>query len=201
MSNLRCILDPKSKQNALLFLFFTKNITHIPIFYQKKSILKKNTLLSCPYFVQKNSILSKTYSSDVIVFNFFLKNPFCHVHIWLKNSQFCQNYTMLWDKKVNRMPFFFDISRKNHCSHAHILSKKRPFSKKHYALMPIFCGKNVHSHENTWLSYIFFLVFLKKPPVGKPLFGHKERRLCQNYIIIWAKKVNGLSLFPIFTKK
>ena len=68
--------------------------------------------------------------------------------------------------------------------------------------MPIFCRKNVHSHENTWLSYIFFhLVVLEKPPVGKPLFGHKKRRLCQNYTIIWAKKVHGMPFFPIFYEK
>ena len=74
----------------------------------------------------------------------------------LKKRQFSQHYTILWVKIVIRMPLFFsDFSRKNHYSHVHILSKKRPFFKKHSALMPIHYQKNVNSLKNTMLSCHF----------------------------------------------
>ena len=110
---------------------FSKNHSALmPIFCQKYVHSLKITLLSCPYFIKKTSILSKSRCSHVIFSNFSLKTPCCHVHIWSKKRQFCQNYTILWAKKVNRMPFFSDFTRKNQCCHAHILSKKRTFSKK-----------------------------------------------------------------------
>ena len=72
-----------------------------------------------------------------------------------KKRQFCQNYTILWAKKINRMLFFPIFhektillmpifcqknvhSLKTQCSHAHILSKKRPFSQKHSIVMSFF---------------------------------------------------------------
>ena len=113
----------------------------MPIFYQKNVHSLKNTMLSCPHFVKKTSTLSITQCSHVIFFTSFMKNPPVSCPYLVKKRQFCQNYTILWAKKVNRMPFFSDFSRKNHCSHAHILSKKRPFSKKHTSPMPIFCQK------------------------------------------------------------
>ena len=68
-----------------------------------------------------------------------------------------------WAKKVNMIPFFADLSGKDHFSHAHILSKKHPFSKQRGALMSIFCQKNVHSVKNTVLSCHLFSNFLLKP--------------------------------------
>ena len=71
-------------------------------------------------------------------------------------------------KKVNRMSFFSDISRKKiaahilkkkrpfskkHCSHAHILSEKCPFFQKHCALMWIlskFSSKTPCCHAHIW---------------------------------------------------
>ena len=90
----------KSKGCPFVSYFFArKNInSHAHILSKKRSFQKK-TLLSCPYFVKKTFIISKTRCSHVIFFNFFMKNPCCHTHIWSKKHQFCQNYTILWDKK------------------------------------------------------------------------------------------------------
>ena len=91
----------------------------------------------------------------VILLNFDEKTPSCHAHIRSKKLNFCKNYPILWAKKVNRMPFFSDLSRKNQCSHGHFLSKNRPFCEKLIGLMPIFCQKNVHSLK-TQCSHVFF---------------------------------------------
>ena len=99
------------------------------------------------------------------------------------------------------MPFFSDFSRKNHCSLTPILSKKRPFSKKHPALMPIFCQKNVHPHKNTVLSCHFFLIFYVKPPCSHTHIWSEKRPFCRNNTILWAKKVNRMPFFRFFTKK
>ena len=40
--------------------------------------------------------------------------------------------------------------------------------------MPIFSRKNVHSHENTLLSYNLFLIFLEKPLLASPYFVMKN---------------------------
>ena len=101
-----------------------------------------------------------------------------------KKSQFCQNYTILWAKKVNKMPFFFfPISRKIRCSHVYILSKyvhslkthcthayilpiKRPFAQKYNSLMS------------------FLSKFWWKTPCCHALIWSKKRQFCQNYTIL-----------------
>ena len=138
--------------------FYEKINALMPIL-SKNFHSQKNTLLPFPYFVKKTSILSKIECYHAIFINNFIKNPCYHAHIQSKKRQICQNYKILWAKKVNRLPFFPHFSRKKQCSHAHILSKKRPISKKHTALMPIFCQKNVPYLKNTLLSCIFFLFF------------------------------------------
>ena len=99
------------------------------------------------------------------------------------NRQFCQHYTISWAKKVNTMLFLSDFSRKNHCSHAYILSKKPPFSKKHNVLIPIFNQKIVHSLKNTVLSCHFFNIFFKKPTAVMPIFGKKTSILSKLHYI------------------
>ena len=161
----------KVNRMPFFFDFSRKNhCSHAHILPKKRPFSKKHDALM-PIFSQKTSILSQKHGS-LMSFFFFMKTPCCHAHIWSK-SQFCQNYTILWPKKVNRMPFFSDFSRKNHLSHAHIWSKKRPFSKKHNALMPTFCPKNVYSLNNTVLSCHFFIIFHEKPPSVMPIFGKK----------------------------
>ena len=111
----------------------------MPILIQKDVHSLTNTLLSYPYFVVKTFILSKTLYSHVIVFNFYMKSPLLLCPHLIKKSQFCQNYIILWIKKINRMPFIYDFLRKNYYSHAH------------------FCQKNVHSLKNTLFSRPYFV--------------------------------------------
>ena len=67
---------PKKSKGCPFFPIFHEKIsTLMPIFCQKNAHSKKITLLSYPYFVKKTSIISKTQSSHVIFFNFFMKNP------------------------------------------------------------------------------------------------------------------------------
>ena len=102
-------------------------------------------------------------------------------------------------KKVNRMSFFSDISRqkfalmpiyfqkknvhslKKHCSHAHILSKKRPFFQKRCALMSIFSkfsSKTPCCHAHIW----------------------SKTSILSKYTIIWAKKVNMMPFCSDFER-
>ena len=105
----------------------------MPRFCQKHVHSLKNTMLSCnfflifhekhpsvmPIFGKKTSILSKLY--------YILSKSQCSLVIKKKNHekpppvmpmfgqnkrQLCQNDTILWAKKVNRMPFFSDFSGK-----------------------------------------------------------------------------------------
>ena len=164
----------KSIGCPFLPIFQGKITALMPMLFQKDVHSLKNTLLSCPYFVEKTSILSKTLYSHIIFLTFKWKTPCCHAHIWSKNRQFCQNYIILWIKKVNRMLFFFPI-----------------FHGKVTSLMPIFCQESVHSQKNPLLSSPYFIKtrpfsqkhcglmsvfqnFYEKLPAVKPIFGPKN---------------------------
>ena len=156
-------------------------------------------MLSSPHFDKKTSILSKTQCSHVIYFKFFMKNPPCHSHISPKNVNSAKTTLYFGPKKI-RMPLFSYLSRKNKCSHAHILSKKHPFSKKHTAVMPRACQINVHSLKNTVLSCNFFQFFYENSPALIP-FSHKKRKFCQKYTILWVKKLDRMPFFSDFLQK
>ena len=112
-----------------------------------------------PIDCQKTSIISKTQCSHVIFFFFLWKTP-AFMHIFDHNNfQFCQHshgpkksircsfFPIFHEKLIALMPIFFQ--------------KKRPFSKKHNVLIPIFNHKIVHSLKNTVLSCHFFNFFSK----------------------------------------
>ena len=99
------------------------------------------------------------------------------------------------------MSFFSIFSRKNYClmpiyifknknvhslithySHANILSKKRPFSQKHCALMSI--KKKIM--KNPLLSCLYLIT---------------KRQFCQNNTILWAKEVSRMPIFCDFSRK
>ena len=105
-----------------------------------------------------------------------MKNPCCQAHIWSKERQSCQNYTLFWVKKVAGMPFF------------------SIFVWKITALMPIFCRKNVHSLKNTLFS------FHEKPPAVKPN-GQKSHKSVKTTLYYGPKKSKGYPFFPIFHEK
>ena len=146
----------------MLFLsdFSRKNHCSHAYILPKNLHSPKNTMFSYPYLIKKSSILWKTQCSHVIFSIFFSKNQQLLCPYLVKKRQFCQNYTILWAKKVNRMPFFSDFPRKNNNSHAHILSTKRPFYKKHTFLMPIFCQKTSILSKTPSSQVIFFNFFM-----------------------------------------
>ena len=101
-----------------------------------------------------------------------------------KKSQFCHNHGLLWTKKTKRClfslflmkksllfsPYFFKngpFSKKTHSSHAHILSKKSPFS------------------QNTVLScHFFFKIFVNCPLLSYRRLVKKTKILSKLYFII-----------------
>ena len=100
---------------------------------------------------------------------FVMKNPLMSSPYFVKKRQFCQNYTIFWVQKVNRMPFFSDFSKKNKCSYNHILSK-RLFSKIHVILMLIFCQKTSILTKTNCSHIIFLKTFIKYPLLSCPFF-------------------------------
>ena len=169
------------------------------IFCQKRPFSKKHTALM-PIFCKKRSILSKTQCSHVIFSKFSWKTP-AVMPILDQKTSILSKLQYYMGQKVNRMPFFFDFSWKNDFSHAHILSKKLQFAKKHIALMPIFCQKNVSSFKNTVLPYYFFQIFHKKPYAVMPKSAQKNVNSVKTTLSYWPKKSIGSSFFPIFHQK
>ena len=74
-------------------------------------------------------------------FFIFHKHPILSCRYFVKKRRFCQNYNTWWAIKVHKIPFFSNSSRKNRCSHTHILSQVRLFSKEHTVLMFMFYEK------------------------------------------------------------
>ena len=145
----------------------------MPIFCRKNVHSFRNAVLLCQFFQN------------------FHQKPLAVMPIFDQKHQFYQNYTIIWAKKVNVMPFFSDFSRKNHRSHAHILSEKCPFFQKHCALMWIlskFSSKTPCCHAHIWsktsilsnLHYImsqksqydapFFRFLIEKSSLSCPYF-------------------------------
>ena len=140
-----------------------------------------------PEFCRKNvQSLKNTMFSYHFFSNFAWKTLRCHAHM-IKKTSILSTCIILWIKKVNRLSFVSDFSRKNHLSHAHILSRKRPFSKKHFALIPVFCRKNVQSLKNTLLSCQFLFKFYMKNLLLKPIFDHKKSIMSKLHSIMGPK--------------
>ena len=119
----------------------------------------------------------------------------------VKKRIFCQNDTILWAIKVNKMPFFPDFLLKNRCSHTQFILKIRLFFKEQTALKSMFCQKTFILSKTLCSHVIFFQVFFKKSPAVKPIFGKKKRRFCQNYTIFLVNKVIRMPFFSDFSRK
>ena len=61
-----------------------------------------------------------------------------------------------------------DFSRKNYCFNVYILSKRLSFAKKHSALIPVICRKNLHYLKNKVFSCHFFPIFHGNTPTVMP---------------------------------
>ena len=115
-------MEQNSKKDGLFYDFWGRNHCSFAHISSKIVHSLKNTWLSRPYFIKKISILSKHGTLMSFFFSWII--PFYHSGDWSKKRKFCQNYTLLWTKKVNRMPFLFCwVLWKNTCSYAHTLSK------------------------------------------------------------------------------
>ena len=98
-------------------------------------------------------------------------------------------------KKSKRYPFFLFFTEKSLLSCPWFV-KKRPFSKKHVALMPLFFQNNVHSLKNILLSYHFFFSnFLWKIPFCRAHIWSKKCHFCKTSLYYRPK--NSI-VFPIF---
>ena len=158
--------------DAIFSLFFKKKPLLSCPFFVKNVHSLKNLPLSCLYFVEKTSILFKTRCFMSLASNVSWKPP-AFVPIFGQNASILPKLHYIMGYKSIRYPFFrFSTkkstlsctyfvknvnSQKTQRSHAHILSKKRPFSLKHCALM----------------SFIFW-----KPRGAMPIFGPKKRQFC-----------------------
>ena len=100
------------------------------------------------------------------------------------------------------MPFIFDFSRKNHCSHALILPKNVHSLKKHNAFTHIFFkNRYVHYLKNTVLSCHIFQIFYENPPAVIPIFVQKNVNYVKTTLYCGLKKAIGCPFFPIFHEK
>ena len=111
--------------------------------------------------------------------SFFHEKPLAVIPIFgPKKSQFCENYTILWAKKVTRMPFFSLFFTKKSMLSCPYFVKTRPFSKKHTTFVSIFCRKNVHTLTNTVLDVICIEFFMKRLCCHAHVWP-KMRQFCQ----------------------
>ena len=119
----------------------------------------------------------------------------------VKKRQFCQKYT-LWTKKINRMSFFTNFSRKNYClMPIYIFKKKNVRSLKTHYSHDHFVEKTSILSE---LRNIVLLCQLKKN-MKNPLLSCpyliKKRQFCQNNTILWAKEVSMTPFFSDLSRK
>ena len=168
-------------------------------FCQKRPF-SKNKQLSCPYFVKKTSTLLKTKCSRVIFSFFFYKNPILLCPYLVKKRIFCQNYTILWAIKVNKMPFFPDFLLKNRCSRTQFILKYVYSLKNKLLSSPCFVKKRSFRQKHCALMSFYFQFFSKNPLLSSPYLV-KKRRFCQNYTIFWVKKVNRMPFVSDFSRK
>ena len=119
----------------------------------------------------------------------------------VKKRIFCQNDTILWAIKVNKMPFFPDFLLKNSCSHTQFILVIRLFFKEETALKSMFCQKTFILSKTLCSHVIFFQVFFKKSPAVKPIFGKKNVGFVKITLYFWSTKLLGCPSFLIFHEK
>ena len=108
-----------------------------------------------PIFCRINVHLLKNTVLHVIYINFFMKKPLLSCPCLVKIRLFCQNYTILWAIKVNRIPFFPIFYEKNQRSYAHICKKRLSLSIPYFINKTSILSDTLCSHVN------FFNFFIK----------------------------------------
>ena len=99
------------------------------------------------------------------------------------------------------MSFYADLSLKNHCSHAYILSITHPFCKKHVVLLPIFYQKNNNFLKARCSHVIFISNFHEKTTCFYAHDQSKKRHVCQWHTLLGGKKGNRMPLFSKLPRK
>ena len=188
----------------------------MPIFYLGNVHSQQNALLSSPYLIKKCPV-SQKHCSDAIFSNLVFKSPAVKPIFCQKNVNSVKTTLYYGPKKSMRCYFCSDISakisalmpifcpkndrflKKTRCSHAHILYKKRKFSKNHDALTP-YCTKLIILSKTLCSYVVFFKFFMKNPWLPFPYLVKKVHSV-NIKIILWAKKVNRMPVFSDFTWK
>ena len=115
---------------------------------------KKHVAL-IPYLVKKTSIFSKYGALTSFFFKFFVKNHLLSCTWLVKKPSILSKLHSVMGKKCQLYALFFRFL-KNHCSHAHFLSKNVHCLKTNSSYIYILSNKNVQSFKNTVLSCRFF---------------------------------------------
>ena len=152
-----------------------------------------------PIFYQKISLLSKARRSNVIFFKFLMKYPLSSFTYLVKKRYFCENYTLFWGKRINRIPIF-SLCQEKFNALIPIFSKNSPFCEKHVNLMPLFCRKNVHSLKTRYSRFIQFKFFMRKPPFFMHKIGQKNVNSVKITLYYGPKKLIGCPYFLSFFK-
>ena len=98
------------------------------------------------------------------------------------------------------MPFFSNSSRKNRCSHTHILLQVRLFSKEHTVFKFMFYEKTSVLSKTMCSHVIFFQVFYEKSPCCHAHIWSKNVKSVK-ITLFWEKKTIGCPSFLIFHGK
>ena len=187
LSKLHSILGQKSHRMPFFPISHEKVSALMSIFCQKNVHSQKRNSSHLHVLSKKTSTLLKTNCSHVFLFLIFHKLPILSCRYFVKKRQFCQNYNTWWAIKVHKMPFFSNSSWNNRCSHTHILSQVRLFSKEHTVLKFMFYEKTSVLLKSMCSHVIFFQVFNEKPPAVKPIYGQKISNLSKLHYF-WRKR-------------
>ena len=151
-------------------------------------------------FCQKNVHSVKNTLPCHFFLVFYEKSPAVKPIFGKKNVGFVKIALYVGSKKLIGCSFCSAFSRKNHFSHAHILSKIVYSLKTHYSHTHI-SQKNVHSLKNTMLSCVFYFSnFSWKTPAIVHMIGQKMSILSKLHSILGQKSQYD-ALFSYFSQK
>ena len=154
-------------------------------------------MLSCAYFVKKTTILPKTDALMSFYFQFFLENPPAVIPIF---GQKPVKTTLCYGQKSQQDVLFSDLRRKNHTSHAHILSKKHVHPQKmRFSHAHILSKKRQFSQKHS-IVMSFFQIFIKNPLLLCPYLV-KETSILLKLSCSMDQKTWYNPLFPDFWRK
>ena len=128
-----------------------------------------------------------------------MKNPILPCPYLVKKRKFCQNYTILWAQKVNRMPFIPIFTNKYQPSCPHFLQNNVYYQKKKLLSCPYFV-KKTSILSKTVCSHVTFSIFLWKTPAVMPSFGQKNVNSVKTTLYYGTNKVYSMPFCWFFMK-